>query len=81
MARQPSPIYAAQMATKPVYYIETVDTGVRPHPWRWEIRRHGEPMGVSIGGGGYQSRAAAEYAGKQALERFLEELGKEERRK
>lgn len=75
MARQPFPIYAAQMATKP-----TFDTGVRPHPWRLELRRHGEPMGVSIGAGGYQSRVAAEYAGKQALERFLEEL-KEERRK
>jgi hypothetical protein len=30
VARQPSPIYPAQMATKPVYYIKTVDTGVRP---------------------------------------------------
>jgi hypothetical protein len=68
------------MATKPVYYIETFDTGVRPHPWRLELRRHSEPMGVSIGAGGYQSRVAADYAGKQALQRFLEEL-KEKRRK
>jgi hypothetical protein len=38
-------------------------------------------MGVRFGSGGFQSQAAAEFAGKQALERFLEELAKEERQK
>jgi hypothetical protein len=38
-------------------------------------------MGVRFGSGGFQSLAAAEFAGKQALERFLDELAKEERRK
>jgi hypothetical protein len=37
-------------------------------------------MGVKIGGGGYQSRTAAEFAGKNALERFLLDLSQEERR-
>jgi hypothetical protein len=69
------------MATTPDYYIETFDTGARPHPWGWELRRRSKPMGVRFGSGGFQSQAAAEYAGKQALERFLEELAKEEARK
>jgi len=37
-------------------------------------------MGIKIGDGGYQSQIAAEYAGKQALERFLQALAIEERR-
>jgi hypothetical protein len=36
-------------------------------------------MGVRFGGG-FQSQAAADYAGKQALERFLVELSNEEKR-
>jgi hypothetical protein len=69
------------MATTPDYYIETVDTGARLNPWRWELRRHSIPMGVKIGAGGYQSQVAAEFAGKQELQRFLQELAKEERRR
>jgi hypothetical protein len=38
-------------------------------------------MGIRLGAGGYQSQASAEFAGKQTLQRFLEELAKEERRK
>jgi hypothetical protein len=37
-------------------------------------------MGVRLGAGGYQSRIAAEFAGKRALEDFLKELAKEEHR-
>jgi len=37
-------------------------------------------MGVKLGSGGYQSQSAAEFAGKNALERFLVELAQEERR-
>ncbi len=68
------------MATAPDYYIAIFDTGGRPHPWRWELRRHSEPMGVIVGRAGYQSQAAAEYAGKRALENFLRDLAEEERR-
>ncbi len=68
------------MATAPDYTIVTIETDERPYPWRWELRRHSRPMGVSIGEGGYQSQMAAEYAGRQALAKFLEALAKEERR-
>jgi hypothetical protein len=37
-------------------------------------------MGVRVGRSGYQSQAAAEYAGKRALEDFLKVLAKEEKR-
>jgi hypothetical protein len=37
-------------------------------------------MGVRISEGGYQSQAAAEYAGRIALARFLEALAIEEKR-
>jgi hypothetical protein len=69
------------MAMAREYYIQTIDTGVRPHPWRWELRRRSKPMGVRLGAAGYKSQASAELVGKQALERFLEQLAKEEKRK
>jgi hypothetical protein len=65
------------MATEPDYYIATFDTGARPLSWRWELRRHSSPMGVIIGRSGYQSQAAAEFAGKRAFEEFLTALAKE----
>src|SRR3974390_1419751 len=70
----------ARMATEPDYYIVTFETGKRPYPWRWEIRRLSSPMGVRMTEGGYQSQAAAEYAGKIALTRFLEALAIEVKR-
>jgi hypothetical protein len=69
------------MATEPDYYVVTRETGERPNPWRWEIRRRSKPMGVNLGAGGYQSQAAAEYAGAKALAELLGELAKERRRK
>jgi hypothetical protein len=63
------------------YYIATIDTEREPMRWRWELRRHSSPMGVSVGRSGYQSQAAAEYAGKRELENFLTALGKGERRR
>ena len=69
-----------RMTTEPDYYISTFETGQRPHPWRWELRRRSHPMGVTVGRSGYQSQTAAEYAGKRALELFLEALANEERR-
>jgi hypothetical protein len=72
--------YFGFMATEPDYYIVTLETDRRPFSWRWEIRRHSHPMGVKLGAGGYESQGAAEFAGKRALEEFLVELSKEERR-
>jgi hypothetical protein len=37
--------------------------------------------GVKVGAGEFQSKAAAEHAGKQALQRFLEDREREARRK
>jgi hypothetical protein len=67
------------MATEPDYYIATFHTGGQPHSWRWELRRHSSPTGVIVGRSGFQSQAAAEFAGKRALEEFLNALAKEER--
>jgi hypothetical protein len=36
---------------------------------------------VRVGADGFQSQTAAEYAGKQALVRFLQNLAREARRK
>ena len=69
------------MATEPDYYIVTFETRERPYPWGREIKRHSKPMGVRMTGEGYQSKAAAEYAGKTALARFLEALAIEEKQR
>jgi hypothetical protein len=37
-------------------------------------------MGVQFGSGGFQSQAAAEYAGELALDRFLADISEEEAR-
>jgi hypothetical protein len=68
------------MATEPDYYIVTYETDKRPYPWRWDLRRHSRPMGVRVTEGGYRSQAAAEYAGKVALAKFLEALASEAKR-
>jgi hypothetical protein len=62
------------------YYIVTFQTNSDPQSWHWEIRRCRNPMGVRVTEGGYQTRMAAEYAGKQELAKFLDLLAKEERR-
>jgi len=63
------------------FYIVTRETGERPNPWSWELRRQGQPMGVKVTGDGYQSQMAADFAGKRALNEFLDALSKEERRR
>ncbi|WP_426614529.1 hypothetical protein [Bradyrhizobium sp. McL0616] len=63
------------------YYIETVDTGGRPYPWRWELKRRSSPMGIKLGAGGYQSEAAALHGGQRALAEFLKDLSREDQRK
>jgi hypothetical protein len=69
------------MAAELDYYIATFDTGQGLYRWRWELRRHSNPMGVRLGSSGYQSRTAAAFAGRQALEDFLKALAQEERKK
>jgi hypothetical protein len=69
------------MATTPDYYIVTIDTGIRPYPGSWELRRRSKPIGVRVGATGYQFQAAAEYAGNAALDRFLDDLSKEDARR
>jgi hypothetical protein len=68
------------MAKKPDYYVATSETDSRPNPWRWEIRRYSKPMGIKIGDAGYRSQQAAEFAGKRALQEFLQQLAAEEAR-
>jgi hypothetical protein len=48
--------------------------------WSWEIRRKSKPLGIRFAADGFQSEGAAQFAGKKALEDFLIELSKEERR-
>jgi hypothetical protein len=63
------------------YYIVTYIRLIPPpQSWHWEIRRSRNPMGVRVTEGGYQTRMAAEYAGKRELAQFLDLLAKEERR-
>jgi hypothetical protein len=69
------------MAPRSDYYIVTREIGAPPYPWCWEMRRHSRPMGVKVQVCGFQSQRAAEYAGRRALEQFLDDLEKEERRR
>jgi hypothetical protein len=69
------------MASGPDYYIIALETRCGPFPWRWEIRRRSEPMGVKLGAGGYPTREAAERAGQETLATFLDQLAREARRK
>jgi hypothetical protein len=62
------------------YYVVTSRDGERAKAWCWEIQRRSKPMGVKLSGDGYQSEAAAEFAGKRALAEFLRALSNEELR-
>jgi hypothetical protein len=63
------------------YSLEIFDDGKLPHPWRWEIKRHNRSLGVKLTGGGYQSQAAAEFAGRRQFQEFLVALALEEKRR
>jgi hypothetical protein len=63
------------------YYVVTSRRGEYPDGWSWELRRKSKPLGIKMAGGGYQSESAAEFAGKRALQEFLADLVKEEKRK
>ena len=62
------------------YYLVTSRRGANPERWSWEIRRTSKPLGIKLSGDGFQSDSAAKFAGKRALDDFLSELAKEERR-
>jgi hypothetical protein len=71
------------MATHPIndYYVTTSRQREHPERWSWEIRRKSKPLGVKLTGDRYQSQTAAQFAGKQALADFLDELLKEQKRR
>jgi hypothetical protein len=71
------------MATHPIndYYVITSRRGAHPERWSWEIRRKSKPLGIKMIVDGYQSDAAARFAGKQALADFLFDLLRKEKRK
>ena len=62
------------------YYVITSRRGEYPERWSWEIRRRSTPLGVKLTADGFQSDTAAKFAGKRALDEFLSELAKEEKR-
>jgi hypothetical protein len=71
------------MATHPIndYYVITSRRGAHPERWSWEIRRKSKPLSIKMIVDGYQSDAAARFAGKQALADFLFDLLRKEKRK
>ena len=64
-----------------IYYFVTSRRGQQPERWSWEIHRKSTPLGIKMTGDGYQSDAAAQFAGKRELAEFLDDLSKEEKRK
>src|SRR5712692_7529407 len=62
------------------YYVVTSRRSEQVERWSWEIRRKSKPLGIRFAADGFQSQGAAQFAGKKALEDFLIELSKEERR-
>lgn len=62
------------MTTTSDYYIETIDTGTRPHPRNWELRRR-----IRFGASGF-NRKQRRSIGKLALDRFLAGLPNEDAR-
>jgi hypothetical protein len=61
------------------FYVVVSRTGSDQVSWRWEIRRKRRPMGVRLWESGFRSYRAAQLAGKQALEDFLNGLSIETR--
>jgi hypothetical protein len=61
------------------YYVVVMRRGDGDFPFCWEIQRRPEAMGVKISGAGYRSHRAAHDAGRKALNRFLDDLSRENR--
>jgi hypothetical protein len=70
------------MTTHPIndYYVITSRRSTRPDRWGWEIRRKSKPLGIRMTADGFQSKMAAQFAGKRALAVFLSDLAKEDKR-
>ena len=62
------------------YYLITSRRGEHPDRWSWEIRHKSTPLGIKMTAEGFQSEGAAKFAGRRALDEFLDQLDKEERR-
>jgi hypothetical protein len=56
------------------FYVVVSRSGSDEDAWCWEIRRKRRPMGVRVWQGGFRSHRAAQLAGKDALEDFLNGL-------
>jgi hypothetical protein len=56
------------------FYVAVSWMGDDQGSWCWELRRKRKPMGVKLWDGGFRSYHAAQSAGKQALEDFLNGL-------
>src|ERR1700733_10077016 len=61
------------------FYVVVSRRGSDQDSWCWEIRRKRRPMGVRLWEGGFRSHHAAQSAGKQAMEAFLNGLSIEAR--
>jgi hypothetical protein len=59
------------------FYVAVSWIGGDRGGWCWEIRRKRKPMGVKLRDDGFRSYQAAQSAGKQALEDFLNGLSME----
>jgi hypothetical protein len=59
------------------FYLIVSRTGDGQACWFWEIRRKRRPMGVRLWEGGFRSYTAAQRAGRQALEDFLNGLSRD----
>jgi hypothetical protein len=59
------------------FFVVVSRNGSGHDSWCWEIRRKRKPMGVRLWEGGFRSYSAAQLAGKQALEDFLNGLSME----
>jgi hypothetical protein len=56
------------------FYVTISRAGSGQDSWCWEIRRKRRPLGIRLWEGGFRSHRAAQLAGKQALEDFLNGL-------
>ena len=62
------------------YYVRAIRDLTHPTSWRWRIIRRGQAMGVLLEAGGFSTYDAARFAGKVALDDFLEQLEREKLR-
>jgi hypothetical protein len=75
-------IFAVELSMHPdnrsrIYYVIVTRCGEGAFPFCWEIQRRRQAMGVKVSGSGYRSYRAAQDAGTQALDKFLDDLSSE----